>query len=66
MVRSPEQQCNGGEVARRRAQRGRNGGATVVESAYFSPVVRWWSKIGDTSFVDGGAIGEGGQRRVQS
>jgi len=49
--------------ARRRAQRGR---ATMAESTSFSPAVRWRSKTSNASFVDGGAIGDGGQRRTQS
>jgi len=36
----------------------------VAKSASFSPVVRWRSKTGDTSFVDGGVIGDGGQQRA--
>ncbi|QCE03715.1 hypothetical protein DEO72_LG8g1742 [Vigna unguiculata] len=56
----------GATELRRRAQRGRNGGATVAKSACFSLTVRWRSKTGDASFVDGGAIGDGGQQRAQS
>jgi len=41
-------------------------GATVAESGCFSRVVWWRSNTGDASFVDGGAIGDGGQRRAQS
>jgi len=45
---------------------GRNRGVTVAESGCFSPVVRWRSKTSDASFVDRGAINDGGQRRAQS
>jgi len=52
------------KVARRRPQRGLDGGATVAISfstvaASFSPAVRWQSKTGDPNFVDGGTIGDG-------
>jgi len=49
-------------VARRRPQRGLDGGATMTAS--FSPAVRWQSKTGNPNFVDGGAIGDGGQQRA--
>jgi len=61
--RKAQRRSDGGTtVARRRPQRGLDGGATVAAS--FSPTVRWRSKTGDPNFVDGGAIGDGGQRRV--
>jgi len=36
----------------------------MAESTSFSPAVRWRSKTSDPNFVDGGAIGDGGQRRA--